>query len=179
MTDMHIATWLLFLAGPVGAIDVIYFHLWKFRLYSRPQSRAEELTHIIRGVMVPAVFAVLLIGRPEGTLYWIVAALFFLDTLNSLLDVMIEPRSRAPIGVPPQELAIHFIGTTMMGASWATYMIAGWATRSAPSALIRWPPGTFPPWLPSLAWGALAFGVVLVLVETMLVVRYARVAVTR
>ena len=179
MPDMHLTIWLLAAAGPIGAIDVVYFHLWKFRLYSRPQSRAEELTHITRGVMVPVVFAMLLVGRPEGTLFWIGAALFFLDMLDGILDVMFEPRSRAPIGVPPLELAIHFIGTTMMGASWGIYMITGWATRNAPSALIRWAPGTFPPWLPTLAWGGLASGLVLVLVETALVVKYARAAATR
>jgi len=171
---MDLSLWILFIAGPIGAIDVMYFHMWKFRLFSRAQSRSEEITHVIRGVMVPAVFAVLLLGRPEGTLFWIVAALFFLDTVNSLIDVMIEPRSRAPLGVPPQELAIHFLGTSMMGAAWATYMISGWPTRNAPSALVPWPAGTFPAWLPTMAWGALAFGLVLVAVETALVIRYAR-----
>jgi hypothetical protein len=169
---MHLSLWILFIAGPIGAIDVVYFHMWKFRLFSRAQSRGEEITHVIRGVMVPAVFAVLLLGRPEGTLYWIVAALFFLDTVNSMIDVMIEPKSRAPIGVPPAELAIHFIGTTMMGAAWATYMISGWPARNAQSALIPWPAGTFPEWLAPMAWGALAFGLVLVAVETALVIRY-------
>ncbi|HEX7154268.1 MAG TPA: hypothetical protein VF618_22460 [Thermoanaerobaculia bacterium] len=143
-------------------------------MYKRPQSRREELTHLVRGAMVPAIFAVLLLGRPQGTLFWIVAALLVIDTMNSLIDVMIEPASRAPIGVPPAELAIHFIGTTMMGGALAIYLITGWPTRNAPSALVPWPAGTFPTWLPQMAWGALATGVVLVLFEASLVVRYAR-----
>lgn len=171
---MHLALWILVIAGPAGAIDVIYFHMWKFRLFSRKQSRWEEVTHISRGFMVPVVFMMLLVGRPEGTLYWIAAALFFLDTVNSLIDVMIEPKSRAPIGVPPQELALHFIGTTMMGAAFVTFMISGWSTRNAPSALVPWPAGTFPDWLAPMAWGGMAFGVLLVLAETALVIRYAR-----
>jgi hypothetical protein len=169
---MQLALWILFAAGPIGATDVIYFHLWKFRLYQRPQSHAEEITHLIRGVMVPAVFAMLLLGRPQGTLFWIVAATFFIDTINSLIDVMIEPKSRAPIGVPPAELAVHFIGTTLMGAAFAMVLVDGWATRNAPSALVPWAPGAFPSWLPSMAWGALAFGVLLVAFEAVLVWRY-------
>ncbi|HUQ83816.1 MAG TPA: hypothetical protein VM076_21880, partial [Gemmatimonadaceae bacterium] len=72
------------------------------------------------------------------------------------------------------ELAIHFIGTTMMGAAFATYLLAGWPTRDAPSELVRWAAGTFPPWLPTMAWGAVAFGIVLVGVEGGLAVRYRR-----
>lgn len=173
---MHIVLWILLVAGPIGATDVIYFHLWKFRLYRRPQSRAEEITHLIRGLMVPAIFAALLLGRPEGALFWLVAATFFIDTVNSLIDVMIEPKSRAPIGVPPAELAVHFIGTTLMGAAFAVYLNYGWAGRNAPSALAPWAPGTFPAWLAPGAWGALVFGVALVAFEASLVWKYRRVA---
>jgi hypothetical protein len=175
---MHLALWLLLIAGPIGATDVLYFHLWKFKLYRRPQSRKEELTHLIRGAAVPAIFAMLLLGRPEGRYFWIVAALFFFDTINSLLDVMIEPASRASLGgVPPAELAVHFIGTSMMGAAWATFMIAGWATRTAPPTLAHWAPGTFPSWLASMAWGAVGMSVLLVLFEAALVMKYRRAAV--
>lgn len=172
---MHLALWLLFIAGPIGAIDVLYFHLWKFKLYRRPQSRKEEITHLLRGVAVPAIFALLLLGRPEGRFFWIVAALFFFDTLNSLIDVMVEPASRASFGgVPPKELAVHFIGTSMMGAAWATFMITGWATRNAVSALAPWPSGTFPSFLAPMAWGALGTSVLLVVFEAGLVMKYRR-----
>ena len=170
---MKLALLLLLIAGPIGATDVIYFHLWKFRLYRRPQSRGEEITHLLRGAAVPAIFAVLLLGRPQGTIFWLVAALFAIDTMNSLIDVMIEPRSRAPIGVPPAELAVHFIGTSMMGAAFAMFVFDGWATRNAPAALVRWSPGELPAWLPSMAWGAVAFAVGLVLFEAALVAKYS------
>jgi hypothetical protein len=170
---MHFVLWILIAAGPIGAIDVIYFHMWKFRLYSRRQSLAEEVTHIVRGFCAPAIFAFLLLGRPEGLFFWVVAALFFIDTVNSLIDVMIEPASRAPIGVPPAELAIHFIGTTLMGAAWVTFMITGWSTRHAPRALVPWAAGTFPAWLVPMAWGAVVGSVLLVMFETTLVARYA------
>ncbi|HYM61300.1 MAG TPA: hypothetical protein VEZ11_10440 [Thermoanaerobaculia bacterium] len=168
---MQVALWLLLAAGPIGAIDVVYFHIWKFRLYSRPQSRWEEICHLVRGAVVPAIFAALLLGRPEGAAFWIVAAIFALDTANSLIDTMIEPASRAPIGVPPAELAVHFIGATLMGAAWATFLIAGWPGRNATTAIVRWAAGTLPAWLPPLAWGGLAIGVLLVIFEAGLVAR--------
>lgn len=168
---MHLALILLLIAGPIGATDVVYFHMWKFRLYSRPQSVIEEITHLLRGVMAPAIFALLIIGRPQGAFFWIVAMLFFIDTVNSLWDVMVEPRSRAPIGVPPAELAVHFIGTTIMGAAWATFILTGWPTRNAPTALLPWPPGTFPWWFLPMAWGALVISVLLVAFEASLVLR--------
>jgi hypothetical protein len=172
---MHLALWLLLIAGPIGAIDVLYFHLWKFKLYRRARSRKEEITHLLRGAAVPAIFALLLLGRPEGRYFWIVAALFFIDTVNSLIDVMVEPASRADLGgVPPRELAVHFIGTSMMGAAWATFMIAGWATRNAASTLASWPSGTFPSWLAPMAWGALGTSVLLVGFEGALVMKYRR-----
>jgi len=172
---MQLALWLLLIAGPIGATDVLYFHLWKFRLYRRPQSRKEEITHLFRGIAVPVIFALLLLGRPEGRYFWIVAALFLFDTVNSLIDVMIEPASRASLGgVPPNELAVHFIGTSMMGAAWATFMITGWPGRTAPPTLAHWPPGTFPSWLAPMAWGAVAVSVLLVLFEAGLVARYRR-----
>ncbi len=168
---MEIALWILFLAGPIGAIDVVYFHMWKFRLWSRRQSLGEEVTHILRGLVVPLIFAILLLGRPQGTLFWAVTGLFLFDLVNSAIDVMIEPASRAPAGVPPQELAIHFVGITAMGAATAMYLYNGWPARNAPSALAPWPAGTFPDVFPSMAWGGVVIGVLLVTVETALVVR--------
>jgi hypothetical protein len=170
---MHVVLWILIAAGPIGAIDVIYFHMWKFRLFSRRQSLGEEVTHILRGFSAPAIFGFLILGRPEGLYFWIVAALFFVDTVNSLIDVVIEPASRAPIGVPPAELAIHYIGTTMMGGAWAAYMITGWPTRHAPQVLVPWAAGTFPAFLAPMAWGAVVGSLLLVTFETILVVRYA------
>src|SRR6266849_10803982 len=103
---MNLTLWILLTAGPIGATDVIYFHLYKFRLYARPQSFREELTHIGRGAAIPILFALLLVGQAQGALFCLVVALFAFDTLNSLIDVMVEPASRAPIGVPPAELAV-------------------------------------------------------------------------
>ena len=132
---MEIPLLILLTAAPIGAFDVIYFHLWKFRLFERPQSVKEEITHIMRGYLVPVATGILLLGHPEGRWYWLVLGLFALDALNSLLDVIFEPASRLPRIVPPSELAVHFVGISSMGAATATFILAGWATRDSATAL--------------------------------------------
>ena len=166
---METTLYLLLLAAPVGALDVVYFHIWKFRLYERPQSRGEEVAHLMRGLLVPMTVAILLVGRPEGAWFWLVVALFAADAINSVIDVMLEPASRAPVGVPPAELAVHFIGTTMMGAAWATFLIAGWETRDAPAMLRAHESLPLP--FAAGAWGGVAGAFALLGTEAVLFLR--------
>ena len=168
---MKLTLFILLTAGPIGATDVIYFHLYKFRLYARPQSFREELTHIGRGTVIPILFALLLAGQPQGAMFCIVVGLFAFDIVNSLIDVVVEPASRAPIGVPPAELAVHYIGTTFMGAAFGNFAISGWSTRHAPSAFVPWPPGTFPPGFILFGWGAVAMSAALIIFEAALFLR--------
>lgn len=132
---MDIPLILLFVAAPIGALDVIYFHLWKFRLFERPESVKEETTHILRGYLVPVATGILLLGQPEGRWFWVVFALFALDGLNSFLDVIFEPGSRAPRIVPPAELAVHFLGISLLTAAWTSFVLSGWETRLNATAL--------------------------------------------
>lgn len=166
---MQLPLLILLTVAPIGAIDVLYFHIWKFRLYARPQSSREHVAHLFRAFLAPSLFALLLVGRPEGACFWLVAALFAADTINSLIDVMLEPASRAPLGVPPAELAIHFIGATAMGAAWATFMAAGWATRNAPAALR--PSADIPYAVAALAWSGVGLAFALLLLESVLFAR--------
>lgn len=127
---------LLAIAAPIGALDMLYFHLWKFRLFAAPDSRAETLTHIVRSVTVALLAWVLGHYRPEGAWFWIVGSLFALDGVNSLIDVAIERRSRAAWGgVPSVEAIIHTVGSTFLGAVAALYFIGGWDGRSLPTVL--------------------------------------------
>lgn len=169
---MNLTLLILLTAGPIGATDVIYFHLYKFRLYARPQSFREELTHIARGAVIPILFAMLLLGQPQGAMFCVVVALFVIDTVNSLIDVMVEPASRASLGgVPPAELAVHFIGATLIGAAFGNFVISGWSTRHAPNAFAPWPPGTFPPGFILFGWGGVVLSAALVIFEAALFFR--------
>jgi hypothetical protein len=172
---VDISLLILLAAGPIGAIDGIYFHLWKFRLYERPQSVKEEITHINRGFLVPCIIATLLLGHPEGLWYWTVGALFAFDSLNNVLDVIFEPYSRAPRIVPPAELVTHYLGTSMMGAASATFLIMGWQTRHKITAIVPRTDSFLPDWLITMGFFALAAALGLLVLETFLFLR----AVTR
>ena len=162
---------ILLSAAPVGAFDVIYFHLWKFRLFKRPESFKEEITHLLRGVLVPAITGILLLGQPEGKWFWFVMLLFALDTLNSFLDVIFEPGSRAPRGVPPTELAVHFVGITSMGAAWATFVLAGWQARLHSSVLRLHAVDFLPHWFLTFAAMGVLGAFLLAIFEAALFVR--------
>lgn len=165
---MDIPLIILLAAGPIGAVDGIYFHLWKFRLYERPESVKEEITHIIRGFLVPGIIAILLLGHPEGFWYWTVGALFAIDSFNTLLDVIFEPYSRAPRIVPRAELAIHYVGTSMMGAAWATFLIMGWDTRHEITGIVQRTNSFLPDWLITIGFFAVAVAFGNLILETFL-----------
>ncbi|HXI25826.1 MAG TPA: hypothetical protein VNG71_18355 [Pyrinomonadaceae bacterium] len=168
---MELTLIILLSAAPIGAFDVIYYHLWKFRLFERPESFKEEITHILRGLLAPTLGGIVLIGRPAGLWFWVVVALFACDTINSLVDVMLEPASRLPRTVPPLELASHFIGTTSTGAAWAVFMLSGWGTRSLPNALMPYTHSFLPSWFFPLAFGTLFAAYSLLFFEAFLFTR--------
>jgi len=152
-------------AAPFGAFDVIYFHLWKFRLFERRESFKEEITHLMRGLLVPMLTLILIMGRPEGAWFWVVVGLFALDSLNSFLDVIFEPASRAPRGVPPTELAIHFVGISSMGAAWAVFMVSGWAARLQLTGLKPHTGSILPEWFFDFGYVGVAAAFLMVICE--------------
>jgi len=159
---------LLVAIAPVGAFDMLYFHLWKFRLFASPASRAETLTHVLRSLVFAALAWTLAHYRPQGAWFWAVAALFAIDFLNSLIDVAIEPRSRAARGgVPTAEALIHNTGTTALGAIAALFVTDGWHARLLPTALR---PVTHPDFLVLQAELIAASGILLATLELALLI---------
>jgi hypothetical protein len=169
---MGITLIIMLCAGPLAAFDVLYFHLYRFKLYSRPQSVYEEITHIARGTLFPLGLAIFLYGKPQGAWFWWVAALFAVEVVNSLVDIVLEPRSRAPLRVPGPELVVHYIGATVMGAAIATYLVLGWDAAGAPTGFAPYEPGELPWWVIPYGYLSVAIGAVLVVVEAMLFLRH-------
>jgi hypothetical protein len=158
---MKLPLLLMAIAAPLGSFDVIYYHLWKFRLHRQPGARAETVTHLVRGALFAGGAWMIATHRLSGAWFWAVGALFVLDFLNNVADVLLEPRSRAPLGgVPPLEYLIHVVGATFAGAITVAYFAAGWSDRLGPTALL---PSEVPVWL---AWQgrALAIGAALLTV---------------
>lgn len=136
---------LLLAMATIGAIDGTYYHTYKFRLFEQPSARFETITHILRAWSLAVALWVLAHGVPVGGWYWGMVALFTFDLVDDVVDVMIEPRSRAPLGgLPPLEYLVHMVAIALSGGAWATFVIAGWATRHEPTALVSF---ALPWWL--------------------------------
>jgi hypothetical protein len=129
---------LMLLASPLGAFDVLYFHIFKFRLYARPESRTETLTHLMRSILFLASLILLVLYEPHGVWFWAVGSLFVFDFINNLADVYLEAQSRKQLGgLPLAESMIHIVGTTFAGAISISYFVLGARFSHLPTALIE------------------------------------------
>lgn len=152
--------------APIGAIDVVYYHLYKFRLYEREESVGEEVTHLVRQGAYVAIVALLAGGIRDAATDAAMLFLLAIDFTSSLVDVSLEHRSRASLGgLPRGEYVLHFLGTFGAAVAAATYVFE---RRSLPIAA---PPG----WQVASLLGG---GVVLLAIEIALFVR-ARLARVR
>jgi hypothetical protein len=124
---------LLLLAAAIGTFDVFYYHLYKFRLYSRPQSVAEEITHLIRAGILVAVVALIMFSDGSPAARNAVLALIGLDVVNSGLDVMLEKKSRADLGgLPSFEYLLHILATFVLGLAAASFWHASSSSGFVP-----------------------------------------------
>lgn len=127
---MNTVLTILAVVGTVGAVDVLYFHLYRFRLYAQPGCVAEEITHLIRHLVFVAL---LVVCTQPATGPWPAAAavLFFVDIANGAIDVLLEKGSREGLGgLPSTEYLIHVLSTFGTGAAAAAY----WFALGSPAA---------------------------------------------
>lgn len=130
---------LLFLA--VASTDGFYFHLYKYRLYSRPASRKEHLLHTVNSALLPPQIFLMFCARPQGAWLWVTAVLAIVILGIEIWDVICEPASRASLGgLTPAESAMHFF----MGVTRSAYVIAffaplSWTDFSSEAALFSAP----------------------------------------
>jgi hypothetical protein len=154
--------------GTIGAIDVLYYHLYRFRLYSQPGCVAEEVTHLLRN----AIFlAILLVCMQPATEPWsrLMFFLFAADMTNSVIDVLLEKKSRADLGgLPSGEYLVHVLSTFGTGVAVASYTMALGSPAPALEGLLQWQ-----------VWGMIGMGVVLLSIEGVLFVRALRDRPTR
>lgn len=169
---MFLPLLLMMIVAPLGAIDLVYYHGIKFRLYDRPDSHLETVIHLIRGILFSGGAFILLNYEPTGLWFWFTGAIFILDFANSVLDVGIEGQSRKTLGgIPTQEYIIHTIGSTFAGAITVSYFIQGWHYRLLPTSLTSLADGTFPDMFLWNGFGLVFIGVILTTTETILLGR--------
>ena len=119
----------------VGTVDLFYYHIWKYKLHTRPESRYEHKLHMAFAfIMVPLAY--LLYYQDLGG-YGLWAAVFFVVAAltTEMLDVFTEGDSRASLGgLSTGEYSIHVAATIFKVASFA-FMVASkpasaWALSS-------------------------------------------------
>lgn len=104
----------------VGAVDLFYFHMWKYKLHTRPESSYEHKLHgIFALIMVPLAFF-LYYQNSGGYALW--AGVFFVAAALSveMFDVFSEGDSRASLGgLTTGEYSLHVAATIFKVASFA------------------------------------------------------------
>lgn len=109
----------------IGAVDLFYFHIWKYKLHTRPESRYEHKLHMAFAfTMVPLAFF-LYYQNFGGWALW--AAAFFVAAALSteMLDVVSEGDSRASLGgLTTAEYSIHVAVTILKVGSFALMFAA-------------------------------------------------------
>ena len=119
----------------VGAVDLFYFHMWKYKLHTRPESIYEHKLHgIFALIMVPIAYF-LYYQNSAGWALW--AGVFFVVAALTveMLDVFSEGDSRASVGgLTTGEYALHVAATILKVASFAfifgTKPVAAWSLGS-------------------------------------------------
>ena len=127
LLTISIVLWALTFA--VGAVDGIYYHLFKLRLHARAESRREHLAHTARAVLLPVTlwvaFLAPLPSSPTSRLY-VIGALVGADWLVAAWDVYLEKNSRRDRGgLPHLEYFVHVAVTALHSAAEA-FVVAGW-----------------------------------------------------
>lgn len=114
----------------LGAVDLFYYHLWKYKLHTRPESRYEHKLHMAFAFLMVPVAMLLYYQNLGGIGLW--AAVFFVVAALSteLLDVFSEKDSRASLGgLSTGEYALHVMLTILKVASFA-FMFASKPTAA-------------------------------------------------
>jgi hypothetical protein len=121
---------------------------------------AEEVTHLLRN----AIFiAILLVCMQPATEPWsrVMFLLFAADLGNSVIDVLLERRSRTDLGgLPSGEYLVHILSTFGTGIAVASYTMALGSPAPVLEGLLRWQ-----------VWGMIGMGLVLLAIEGGLFVR--------
>ena len=136
----------------LGSVDIGYFHLYRFRLYRVSSSRGEQITHLLRTLLFLAALIWVMDVEAHGLFSVILPAILAVDFVNSMLDVLLEPASRRPLGgLPPLEYAVHMLTMFVSGAIMAIAVVECLASLDGPTSL-RWHPLDVPPASRAMGW---------------------------
>jgi hypothetical protein len=113
---MVASTYLLFALGVLGAADIAMYHSLSHGIRSHPDSRAELITHSLRGPTYAILFLTLPNFALAGWWFGALVALLLFDVLISLVDFALEKRSRQFFnGLPSGEYVLHTLIAMVFG----------------------------------------------------------------
>lgn len=139
-TLMNTSSWILLLFLGLSIFDGIYYHLWKFRLQEREDSKFEHVTHTVRAVLfIPTTILIYFIGA-TGWLLWAAVLVLAFDLVTEIIDVLNEKASRSTLGgLPSGEYLVHIMLTTLrvsaLALAFAALPSEAWITNS-PSIIV-------------------------------------------
>jgi hypothetical protein len=94
----------------LGAVDGLFLHLWRYRLYARPASKREHLYHTIAAVLFAGTLPAVFLWETGGLLLWTGVVLIGADLVVSLADMLAETDSRADLGgLSRGEYVLHMV----------------------------------------------------------------------
>ena len=109
----------------VAMIDGAYFHLYKYKLHTRPESIVEHFTHTLRAGTMTLSAVLLFAINAGGLLLWAAFVLIGIDLGVETWDVLIERRSRASLGgLSSAEYLSHAHAILLYAAAYALVLAA-------------------------------------------------------
>jgi hypothetical protein len=114
----------------IGAVDGLYFHLRRFRLYEHAESRFEHAIHTGRAWLAVPALALLYLVDSGGPALYAALGVVLADQVLAGLDLWVERKSRARWGgVPHGEYVVHVVAHAFHGIGIALAFASrpGWA----------------------------------------------------
>ncbi|MGB7210328.1 MAG: hypothetical protein WBD27_16860 [Pyrinomonadaceae bacterium] len=119
----------------VGAVDLFYFHIWKYKLHARPESRFEHNLHMTSAILMVPVAYFLYFQNFGGYALWVAVFFIVAGFATEILDVLFEGDSRASLGgLTTGEFSLHVTATILKITSFALMFavkpIGAWSLNS-------------------------------------------------
>lgn len=139
---MEAPLWLLLGWGGIGAIDFVYNHIYRYRLYAHASSFCEHGVHTLLALVLTATVVMLVFIEMGSVGFAIFLGIQALAVIFTLWDVSIERASRAPLGgLPTHEYVLHTVIFLLHGAFvWAVIANAHQLVHGTGFGVWRWPP---------------------------------------
>ncbi len=139
---MEAPLWILLVYSGVGTVDGIYNHLYRYRLYAHASSFTEHLSHTFLSLGLALTVTTLVFVEVGTVGFAFLLGIQALSVLNTLWDVSLELKSRAPLGgFPVHEYVLHTVIFLLHGAFiWAVIANADQLVHGTGFGTLRWPP---------------------------------------